>query len=388
MPEPAAEGDVPVVHETLLKWVVTACKVLSFLGYAATSVVFLIYVLASPNSYCFIRSTYRQDFLSKLQSDPLYTTTNVFRAGPMSQEGSGTVYKHMQSDIGIFPVMTYNNSYPFLQDAINSLQSLQFVSVKNNDHGIAFDMTANKLAQTMMAQAGSQVDYLRCLSISEGSSLAQLNAKMQDIRGSSRRMGTCLLTGQHAMVDISSNPKTSMVFFSSVNPLFVATVVLWISASFSLFFLGKDFLKYFKNTVIGKRLGDKDSWGGFGISDFVLVVCTVWNLVLAIISLVPFAQDKNVPVNNSAMAVIVIFLTIATQWTYANNPESSDAGALLGGRGTVSQFDGGQRKSPSYFATANFFPAYPKMGKGYVALGGIFAMDKFNSILAVSHFFF
>lgn len=58
-----------------------------------------------------------------------------------------------------------------------------------------------------------------------------------DISMNSHLRGSCILTGQAATVDVSTNYKTSAVLFSSTNVLYVALVVTWVTASFSLFYL-------------------------------------------------------------------------------------------------------------------------------------------------------
>lgn len=377
--------------ETNMIGVEALAQLFSFLANAATSVVFLI-ITFTTNSTCHIRNTYRQDFLSKIQSDPLYSSTNVFRSGPLPQlssvEGDKTLYSHLHSDIGIFPVMAYkdsgNSSYPYLGRALNSQQALYFFA-KHSGGGksTAVDMTMDSKAQMMMMQTGSgQVDYLRCLSISPGNSAADLKHKMDAMRKSSRRMGTCLLTGQHATVDISGNPRTSMVLFSSVNPMFMASVVLWISTSFSLFYFGKSAIKYLE---VHRNLTVK--WGSavsrnWGISDTVLLICTLWNVVPAIVFLTPLAQHHNIPVNNSVLAFIAIMITVAVQWYFANleKPDATDGSQ----RGTVSKFSTGGGKQ-YFFSTTNFFPAYPFGKKGYMAMGNAITTDSYMRNIQVHY---
>jgi hypothetical protein len=366
-------------------------QLFSFLANAATSVVFLI-ITFTTNSTCHIRNTYRQDFLSKIQSDPFYSSTNVFRSGPLPQpssvEGNKTLYSHLHSDIGIFPVMAYkdsDNSYPYLGRALNSQQALYFFA-KDKGGGVstAVDMTMDSKAQMMMMQTGSgQVDYLRCLSISPGNSAADLKHKMDAMRKSSRRMGTCLLTGQHATVDISGNPRTSMVLFSSVNPMFMASVVLWISTSFSLFYFGKSAIKYLKdNRNWTMKRGSAGSWN-WGISDTVLLICTLWNVVPAIVFLTPLAQHHNIPVNNSVLAFIAIMITVAVQWYFANLDDNSAAatGAPIT---PASRFSMGGGKQ-YFFSTKNFFPAYPFGEKGYMAMGNAITTNSYMNNIQVHY---
>lgn len=76
-----------------------------------------------------------------------------------------------------------------------------------------------------------------------GQNLDVLTVSEQDMKHvatHSHLRGTCLLTAQQAMVDVTSNYKTSLTAFSSVNMVFMLAVVLWISASFALFYVGGD----------------------------------------------------------------------------------------------------------------------------------------------------
>ena len=47
---------------------------------------------------------------------------------------------------------------------------------------------------------------------------------VQRLYTNSHLRGTCLLTGQQGTVDMTSNPKTSTLFFSSVNTIFMVQV--------------------------------------------------------------------------------------------------------------------------------------------------------------------
>lgn len=50
------------------------------------------------------------------------------------------------------------------------------------------------------------------------------NNQLNRLKTNSHMRGTCLLTGQQATVDVTSNPKTSVILFSSVNILFMLLV--------------------------------------------------------------------------------------------------------------------------------------------------------------------
>ena len=116
---------------------------------------------------------------------------------------------------------------------------------------------------------------------------------------SSHLRGTCLLTGQQATVDITSNYKTSLTMFSSVNMLFMLTVVLWISASFALFYTGglpqsKDESRLIQSERIRAWTGDvcmemngASCCSTFKSADLVVIVAVVWNAALIIYVMIP-----------------------------------------------------------------------------------------------------
>ena len=135
----------------------------------------------------------------------------------------------------------------------------------------------------------------------------------------SYRAGTCLLTAQQAMVDISSNFRTSLSMFSSVNLLFLVAMVQWISASFSLFSFGQHTIETVQKVAAGATPASAAScmdpiyrfWNAVDSSDVVVGICTVWNLFPVIFMITDFVYNKYVPVNNLVLAILFI---LAATW--------------------------------------------------------------------------
>jgi hypothetical protein len=136
--------------------------------------------------------------------------------------------------------------------------------------------------------------------------------------------GTCLLTAQQATVDITSNYKTSLVWFSSVNMLFMLTVVLWISASFALFYTGgllpewKKDANDFEEIQTAKPNYNMLNFGSFGKADFAVGLAIAWNVFLIVFVMIPKIQDDySIPLNNVVIAIFATLAAIAVQWHWA-----------------------------------------------------------------------
>lgn len=150
---------------------------------------------------------------------------------------------------------------------------------------------------------------------------------MEMMQNSSHRLGACLLTGQQASVDITSNYATSMILFSSVNVIFMVTVVVWISASFALFHIG-GFIKTdaeMNGDINTNSNGDQlppnggCACGAFSLDDFLMFVAIVWNAVLAFLLLSQdFRMYQNIPLNNAILAIAALLVSIFVQWGWAN----------------------------------------------------------------------
>jgi len=140
--------------------------------------------------------------------------------------------------------------------------------------------------------------------------LEQWMPHLQRFNNNSHLRGTCLLTGQHATVDMTSNYKTSTILFSSVNVLFMLTVVLWITASFALFYIGG------RPKLDDVSNNNKDE---FNLEDGLMSLAIVWNVILVILILVPEIQKSlNIPLNNVVIAIVALIVTIFVQWKWAN----------------------------------------------------------------------
>ena len=149
-------------------------------------------------------------------------------------------------------------------------------------------------------------------------------AKLTDrLQKNSHLRGTCLFTGQQAMVDISSNYHTSMVLFSSVNVMFMTALVLWISASFSLFHLG-GLLKSTKQDLddAGDYFLEPDKCckcSFITIDDLFMFLAITWNtLPVIFICSNEFRRVNNIPLNNAVLGIFALVASIAVQWGWAN----------------------------------------------------------------------
>ena len=210
--------------------------------------------------------------------------------------------------------------------------------------------------------------------------------------------GTCLLTAQQSMVDVTSNYRTSLTAFSSVNMLFMLAVVLWISSSFALFYIGgapkseEDISKV--ETSDGKK-----QWVP---EDFTMLVGIIWNLMLIAYLLYPGTLDKsNIPLNNAVIAIAALLAATAVQWHSAyysakkfdslyNIPQPPEAPVP-----EAAFFSAGSSASGSHFFTTSNFLAvanrhsqYSKQQlqstkMGYQVLGQPFARHYYYEALKV-----
>ncbi len=184
--------------------------------------------------------------------------------------------------------------------------------------------------------AGMQLPNLgRCIPHPKGEDLEKEQSKLDwsirlaSLEHSSHKLGTCLLTGQQMTVDVSSKPYTSMSLFSSVNVVFMAGIVLWISASFSLFHIGgliktnEEFGMTADDPKVlqGKMgcCGESNSCCSVFWDDFFMAVAIVWNLVPICFLMTSYYREQNsIPLNNAILAVAALLLTILIQWKWAN----------------------------------------------------------------------
>lgn len=93
-----------------------ATHAICFAAYLASSIA-MIYLLGQKSSPekrpgCYVQQTYRQEFMANVASNPFYSSTSIFRSGPLS--GLETNYfnatdrAQMTADISMFPNMIYD----------------------------------------------------------------------------------------------------------------------------------------------------------------------------------------------------------------------------------------------------------------------------------------
>ena len=134
---------------------------------------------------------------------------------------------------------------------------------------------------------------------------------MMRFEQNSHLRGTCLITGQQPTVDMTSNYKTSMVLFSSVNVIFMLAVVLWITASFSLFYVG--------GMPRALEPNPEETEKKWNFEDYFMVIGILWNVAGVVYVLVPDAQGhSNIPLNNVVISVVALVASILVQWNWAN----------------------------------------------------------------------
>lgn len=133
-----------------------------------------------------------------------------------------------------------------------------------------------------------------------------------DIVTSSHLKGSCILTGQMAMVDVSSNYKTSAVPFSSTNVVYMTMIVIWVTSSFALFYLrSTDMVNSgdaWKNTMMLINLG-----------------LIVWHLFIIAFIFTPWlSSKKNVPLNNVLISTVLIAATVSCQYRHVSKSEKDE----------------------------------------------------------------
>lgn len=228
---------------------------------------------------CFVKNTYRQEFASNIVADPFLASSSVFRNSPRSGLEMTYYdlknYTQMASDTMVFPNVIYDPFkhaafWPVSAEPSNlSVAGQTIPSTRKYGWVYYYDADTGRVSsidppvQSALApwldsaivasvhgdkRAGMQLPNLaRCLerythlppqddgsstSLEEAANLASSlragnstwHEQLARLRSNSHLRGTCLLTGQQATVDITSNPRTSMTPFSSVNVLFMLVV--------------------------------------------------------------------------------------------------------------------------------------------------------------------
>lgn len=146
------------------------------------------------------------------------------------------------------------------------------------------------------------------------------------LQKNSHRLGACLLTGQQATVDITSNYDTSMVLFSSVNVVFMVAMILWISASFALFHLGGWYKTWDELTnpgdesvLDGARSAKLCGCSTVFFDDLLLLLAILWNVIPIFLLLSrDFRLSHSIPMNNALVSIAALLASILLQWKWAN----------------------------------------------------------------------
>ena len=322
----------------------------TFVVYAGFAIALL--VVSSGKSPCYVQSTYKQEFLSKVVANPFYSSSQIIKQGPKSQyevnRSFALPFTQHASDISIFPVIPLDplghaafwpvepmpNSMLAMGGAMNILPSASMV-----DGVYYYDEASKRILATGLPPAGGTGPVLASMTLQSisgpikvGSVLPNIarcvkplpvnNPQPSDVEewlnsvkhvaSNSHLRGTCLLTGQQATVDVTSNYKTSLTTFSSVNMLFMLSVIMWISASFALFYVGG---------LPRNGAADPASFGMvyWSSADFFILTSIVWNIFLVVYILVPRVQEQsNIPLNNVVVALMALLSSIAVQWYWAN----------------------------------------------------------------------
>jgi hypothetical protein len=326
-------------------------RLIVFLVNFASAITLL--VLCTQNSTaCMVNYTYRQDMALNVVGNPYYSSTHTWRKGPPSKLESryyGVAnYTQEASDVMMFPNIVAkefeNAAFLPVRPSINLMIGAgEYLAHEYTadeyyffwDHDLLgirpvnLPMRAETATPTVLAQIlgpprpGMQVPNLyRCAENIYGSTEADIERGVEEMAKNSHLRGACLLSGQQHTVDISSNYRSSMIFFSSINPMFMVAVVCWICASFSLFELGHD-----TGTLTLPKYAT--------VSDIAFAVSTLWNVALMVLAIVPDARKSwHIPLNNSLIAEVLLVGTILVQWRIATkladkNVKESHAAAAV-----------------------------------------------------------
>lgn len=305
-------------------------RVIVFLGNFVSAITLL--VLASQESKpCMVNYTYRQDMALNVVGNPYYSSTKVWRQGPPpSIETDYAMYETQNytqhiADIMMFPNMVksefQNAGFLPVRPLVNLMAGAgEYLAHEYTSDGYYFywdpqllgirprnlmpeDVEATNDVMLQLSgspRPGMQVPNLyRCARKLVGTEANQIKEGVRMLTKNSQLRGACLLSGQQHTVDISSNMRTSMNLFSSINPMFMVALVCWICASFALFELGH-----------GTNL--------YWLSEVCFSVSTLWNIVLMLIVILPGVRDSwHIPLNNALIAEGFLGLTILVQWRIA-----------------------------------------------------------------------
>ena len=348
------------------RWVL---RFITFLAYAGMA--FALLMIGINKNPCFVQSTYKQEFLAKVVANPFYSSSQIVKHGPKSmyeiKKQYSYPFKQHASDIGMFPIIhldtTDHSAFWPVEDlptqslAAGGWVTLPAMDMKNgiyyynqsSGNVTAKDIpllqgTGSVLAEMALQSVNGPVkggsvlpNLARCIKpIPDNPQLVNLEDWLFGLRRlvtNSHLCGTCLLTGQQATVDITSNYKTSLTIFSSVNMIFMLAVVLWISASFALFYVGgfPDAEKQVESDAEASSSAINSSCNNNcgccatnsnimnSSSDWFIFISILWNFALIVYAMIPSVQsNSNIPLNNVVMTIIACLAAIAVQWHWAN----------------------------------------------------------------------
>ena len=335
-------------------WITFVGRLVLFAAYAVAACI--LFYFSVNNDACLVQSTYKQEFVVNVVSNPFFSSSSVLSGAPASkleiQYYNATASVQRAADIGMFPnqILDVYNKAAFwpvaLKPQVVTAADETIPSTRMHAGMYYFDPATNQvLANNIPVQggagfafknmllsyvrgrmrAGMQLpNFVRCnrRHLPDADKLYGTNAEdqaqlldwlnhMMRFEKNSHLRGTCLLTGQQPTVDMTSNYKTSMVLFSSVNVIFMLALILWITASFSLFYVGGVPKPPEPNP------GDENSWTS-KVEDVFMVLGILWNVAGVVYVLVPNAQDhSNIPLNNVVIAVFALVTSILVQWSWA-----------------------------------------------------------------------
>lgn len=125
---------------------------------------------------------------------------------------------------------------------------------------------------------------------------------VESVARSSRRTQACIHSGQPSTVDISGNPLADITAFSSVHLLFIAFVLLGLASSFAVYNFPVPRMEAFPEWLY-------DVPSGFAM---------LWNVAL-IITIVVYAVEERIPINNAVVAILFFGFATAAQ-SYMSMP--------------------------------------------------------------------
>jgi hypothetical protein len=335
---------------------------------------------------CLLRSTYREELLGNIGSNPFFSSSQIVRPPPKTryeeQQGLVTHNPAQPSDISAFPTILMHPlrdaAYLPVDSAIDVPLSVMFqpalsatdlagigfgkdsqlvesdpfnhiiYKIKNlmsttqptlvktsatsrfedrregtyhlleNGRIVAPDMQEVRNVSDFVtslyyqgmhgASSGSILPNIhRCL-VSSNDSDTFLEG-MSDLQMKPTVRGMCDTTGQQSMVDISTNPMTSITLFSSIHIYYILLCIVWVTASFTVFHLPQ----------FDRKSGDMGVYkSSLSMSDITAVAPIVWNIGLLIYSVV---RSDVIPRNNIIGTIVLVLVVTFMQYMWSSTTE-------------------------------------------------------------------